>query len=87
MPWDEALAVPVFSLDVLAARFTLNRAVEVNKLYRRIVAGDTSLATRTRQTYNFWYYLINTTYPIHVVMCNEHVIHVRCFTHINNGFG
>ena len=87
MPWDEALAVPIFSLNVLAARFTLNRAVEVNKLYRRIVAGDASLATRTRQTYNFGCCLINTMYVIHVVMCNEHVIHVRCFAYVNNGFG
>ena len=86
MPWDEALAVPVFSLDVLAARFTLNRAVEVNKLYRRIVAGDTSLATRTRQTDYFRYIMTIIMHVAHVVMYSEHVIHVWCFARISNGF-
>ena len=77
MPRDMTFAGPIFSLNVLAAWFTLYLAVQVNNLYRRITADDTRIATRTRQTYYTGYYMLVFMHAIHVVMWNEHVIHVK----------
>ena len=82
MPRDEALAVPVFSPNVLVARFTLDGAVQVNKLYHWVVTSDARFATRTRQTYYFGGTFMISTFIVHGIMLSDWVITVRHFAHI-----